>query len=157
MNMINKKRICILLAEEYLLLHCDEAIFSPSISTSGKGDPLAKIALPPVAAWACSAVHSDLENKKEIFYNHFCLEIVLPWGRVAERKDDGRIFIFIDSFQHLFCKQSSTGRESFITKLSSIHCMVFLPISIFGWTFLTVSRRLMPSILASSTAKLERS
>ena len=28
---------------------------------SGKGEPLAKIALPPVAAWAWVAVHSDLE------------------------------------------------------------------------------------------------
>ena len=28
---------------------------------SGKGDPLAKMALPPVAFWAAAAVHSDLE------------------------------------------------------------------------------------------------
>ena len=44
-----------------LLLHCDEAIVVPSITTSGKGEPLAKMARPPVAAWACSAVHSDRE------------------------------------------------------------------------------------------------
>ena len=44
-----------------LLLHCDEAIVAPSITASGKGEPLAKMARPPVAAWACSAVHSDRE------------------------------------------------------------------------------------------------
>ena len=34
---------------------------APFITTSGKGEPLAKMARPPVAAWACSAVHSDRE------------------------------------------------------------------------------------------------
>ena len=43
------------------MLHCEEAIVVPSITTSGKGEPLAKMARPPVAAWACSAVHSDRE------------------------------------------------------------------------------------------------
>ena len=51
-------------SDAYLLLHCDEAIRSPSTSTSANGDPLANIARPPVAACACSAVHSDLEEEK---------------------------------------------------------------------------------------------
>merc|ERR1719187_1717933 len=45
----------------YLLLHCDEATVLPLITTSENGEPLAKIAVPPVAAWASSAVHSDRE------------------------------------------------------------------------------------------------
>ena len=31
------------------------------ICMSGNGEPLAKMALPPVAFWAAAAVHSDLE------------------------------------------------------------------------------------------------
>ena len=50
----------------HLLLHWEEAttVSWPSSSTlmSGKGEPLAKIALPPVAAWAWAAVHSDLSR-----------------------------------------------------------------------------------------------
>ena len=46
----------------HLLLHCeDAATVPPPSSMSGKGEPLAKMARPPVAAWACSAVHSDLD------------------------------------------------------------------------------------------------
>ena len=46
----------------HLLLHCeDAATVPPPSSMSGKGEPLAKMARPPVAAWACSAVHSDRE------------------------------------------------------------------------------------------------
>ena len=45
----------------YLLLHWEEAISIPLILTSGNGDPDAKIALPLVHLWACSAVHSALE------------------------------------------------------------------------------------------------
>ena len=33
----------------------------PSKLTSGKGEPEANIARPPVHLWACSAVHSALE------------------------------------------------------------------------------------------------
>ena len=45
----------------HLLLHCEDAATVPPSSMSGKGEPLAKMARPPVAAWACSAVHSDRE------------------------------------------------------------------------------------------------
>ena len=54
----------------HLLLHCeDAATVPPPSSMSGKGEPLAKIARPPVAAWACSAVHSDLDTMKDVIYN----------------------------------------------------------------------------------------
>ena len=47
----------------HLLLHWEEAATVPPLSSmSGKGEPLAKMARPPVAAWACSAVHSDLHT-----------------------------------------------------------------------------------------------
>ena len=42
-------------------MHCDEAISTPSKVTSWKGDPDAKMALPLVHLWACSAVHSAFE------------------------------------------------------------------------------------------------
>ena len=49
----------------HLLLHCeDAATVPPPSSMSGKGEPLAKMARPPVAAWACSAVHSDLDTER---------------------------------------------------------------------------------------------
>ena len=44
----------------HLLLHWELATSSPPTLMSGKGEPLAKMALPPVAAWAWAAVHSDL-------------------------------------------------------------------------------------------------
>ena len=50
----------------YLLLHWDEAITFPSITTSSKPVPLAKIQRPPVASWACSAVHSDLDLRFKV-------------------------------------------------------------------------------------------
>ena len=44
----------------HLLLHWEDAITLPSISTSANPVPLAKMQRPPVASWACWAVHSDL-------------------------------------------------------------------------------------------------
>ena len=53
----------------HLLLHWEEAATVPPLSSmSGKGEPLAKMARPPVAAWACSAVHSDLDTARELIY-----------------------------------------------------------------------------------------
>lgn len=45
----------------YLLLHWDDAISTPSMTTSLNGEPEAKMARPPVHFCACSAVHSALE------------------------------------------------------------------------------------------------
>ena len=45
----------------HLLLHWEEAMLRSFMLTSGKGDPEAKIARPPVHFWACSAEHSALE------------------------------------------------------------------------------------------------
>ena len=56
----------------HLLLHWEDAITLPSISTSANPVPLAKMQRPPVASWACWAVHSDLggggerEDEKQI-------------------------------------------------------------------------------------------
>ena len=43
------------------MLHCEEATTVSAMLMSGKGEPLAKMARPLVAAWASAAVHSDLE------------------------------------------------------------------------------------------------
>ena len=47
----------------HLLLHWELATSSPPTLMSGKGEPLAKMALSPVAAWAWAAVHSDLVHR----------------------------------------------------------------------------------------------
>lgn len=52
-------QLCI--CEQYLLLHCDDAMTVSSIVTGSNGDPEAKIALPPVHRCAASAVHSARE------------------------------------------------------------------------------------------------
>ena len=49
-----------LVPRTHLLLHWEDAITLPSISTSANPVPLAKMQRPPVASWACWAVHSDL-------------------------------------------------------------------------------------------------
>ena len=51
-----------LLTPPHLLLHWELATSRPPTSMSGKGEPLAKMARPPVAAWAWAAVHSDLRS-----------------------------------------------------------------------------------------------
>ena len=52
--------------EAHLLLHCEDEMTLPPTSTSGKGEPLANMARPPVHRWACSALHSDLDSRREI-------------------------------------------------------------------------------------------
>ena len=60
----------------HLLLHWEDAITLPSISTSANPVPLAKMQRPPVASWACWAVHSDLggggerEDEKKYKFNN---------------------------------------------------------------------------------------
>ena len=54
-------KCCAIVWIVYLLLHWEEAILFPSYTTSWKGEPDAKIALPFVHLCAASAVHSALE------------------------------------------------------------------------------------------------
>ena len=101
----------------YLLLHWDEAMTSLPICISGKGEPLAKMALPPVAVWAWVAVHSDLEVDNDIHYLpliYWILNLFKLWpgGGVGQWEDNWRSLTLIHGFQNLFWKQASTGWQT---------------------------------------------
>ena len=139
-----------------LLLHWDEATSLPLTSTSGKGDPLAKIALPPQASCACWAVHSDL-GKKFIFLR---LTFGSPWSWIRQWKYYWWSLIFIHAFQNisLTSPPQADKPEVTSTRLIFLHLnQSWLPMILFGLTFLTVSKRDIPSMLGSSTAELSRS
>merc|ERR1719476_830358 len=82
----------------YLLLHCEEAMVSPPTTTSGKGDPLAKMVVPPVAAWACSAEHSDrdvgLERGKMMGWGSFSFMAVRTSSVKSPPQADSPIRMF---------------------------------------------------------------
>ena len=81
---------------------------TPFIVTSSNGDPLAKMARPPVAAWAASAVHSALEEKIRI---NQCIQVLtlLPRGGVGERKDDGLGIDLRHGLEYFSAEEAATG------------------------------------------------
>ena len=106
---------------------------------SGKGEPLAKMARPPVAAWAWAAVHSDLRPRCQniVIQRHLTdLEVGFESGKII-----GGV-----SLSFMALRTSSLNRPPQADK----------PMRMLGLTLLTVSNRLMPSMSASETAKLER-
>jgi hypothetical protein len=130
----------------------------PSISTSGKGDPLAKIARPPVAACAWAAVHSDL--RQETVYiigwavdSHQHLEVGFDKGKMM----GGVSLSFIASSTSLLNRPPHAERPEKENNQHLECCENMEPMRMFGLTVLIVSRSDIPSISESSTAKLERS
>ena len=143
----------------YLLLHWEEAIKDPFIVTSGKGDPLAKMARPSVNFWASSALHSALKMGK-------CLNISIYqniWSSYLEVGLDNGSMTGVFTFFPIAFRTSAVKRPPHPDNPTKHNTYAYAdissnwPIRMEGLTFFTVSSRLSPSMPVSDSAKLERS